>query len=51
MTKWVDQKNVEMRIIACDAWQDVLDELVKPDGQFSPRYASAILKKSPMKSS
>ena len=44
MTKWVDQKSVEMRIIACDAWQDVLDELEKPHGQFRPRHATTILK-------
>ena len=44
MTKWVDQKNVEMRIITCDAWQNVLDELEKPNCQFTPRHASSILK-------
>ena len=44
MTKWVDQKSVEMRIIACDAWQDVLDELEKPNTQFTPRQATSILK-------
>ncbi|MGI9535565.1 MAG: hypothetical protein ACR2PB_00740 [Desulfocapsaceae bacterium] len=44
MTKWVDQKSVEMRIIDCDAWQDVLDELEKPNGPFTPRHATSILK-------
>ena len=44
MTKWVDQKSIEMRIIACDAWQDVLDELEKPNSQFTPRHATFILK-------
>ena len=44
MTKWVDQKSIEMRIITCDAWQDVLDELEKPNSQFSPRHATFILK-------
>lgn len=44
MTKWVDQKSIEMRIIACDAWQEVLDELEKPNGQFTPRHATSILK-------
>ena len=44
MTKWVDQKSVEMRIIACDAWQKVLDELERPNGQYTPRHATSILK-------
>lgn len=44
MTNWVDQKSIEMRIIACDAWQEVLDELEKPNGQFTPRHATSILK-------
>ena len=44
MTKWVDQKTIEMRIIACNAWQDVLDELEKPNSHFTPRHATTILK-------
>ena len=44
MTKWVDQKRVEMRIITCAAWQNVLDELEKPNRHFSPRHASTVLK-------
>ena len=30
MTKWVDQKRVEMSIITSAGWQEVLDELEKP---------------------
>ena len=44
MTKWVDQKSVEMRIIVSDVWQEILDELEKPDGQYTPRHATSILK-------
>ena len=44
MTKWVDQKRVEMRIITCAAWQSVLDELEKPNHRYSPRHASTVLK-------
>lgn len=44
MTKWVDQKSVEMRIIASDVWQEILDELEKPNGQYTPRHATSILK-------
>jgi hypothetical protein len=44
MTKWVDQKRVEMYIIASDAWQEVLDELEKPDNRYTPRHASTFLK-------
>ncbi len=44
MTKWVDQKSVEMRIIASDVWQEILDELEKPNGQYTPRQATSILK-------
>ncbi len=44
MTKWVDQKSVEMRIIASDVWQQILDELEKPNGQYTVRQATSILK-------
>jgi hypothetical protein len=44
MTKWVDQKRVEMHIIGSDAWQEVLDELEKPDNRYTPRHASTFLK-------
>ena len=44
MTKWVDQKSVEMRIIASDVWQEILDELEKLNGQYTPRHATSILK-------
>ena len=44
MTKWVDQKSVEMRIIVSDVWQEILDELERPDGQYTPRHATSILK-------
>ncbi len=45
MTSWLDQKRIERRIIGCSSWQKVLDELEKPNGQFTPRHASSILKK------
>ena len=44
MTKWVDQKRVEMNIITSAAWQEVLDELENPDNYYTPRYASTFLK-------
>ena len=44
MTKWVDQKRVEMHIITSTAWQQVLDELEKPDNRYTPRHASTFLK-------
>ncbi|MEJ2057763.1 MAG: hypothetical protein P8X39_07990 [Desulfofustis sp.] len=44
MTSWLDQKHIERRIIGCSSWQKVLDELEKPNGQFTPRHASSILK-------
>ena len=44
MTKWVDQKSIEMSITTCDAWQEVLDELEKPNSQLTPRHATFILK-------
>ena len=44
MTKWVDQKRVEMHIITSAAWQEVLDELEKPDNRYTPRHASTFLK-------
>ena len=44
MTKWVDQKRVEMHIITSAAWQEVLDELEKPGNRYTPRHASTFLK-------
>lgn len=44
MTKWVDQKHVEMHIITSAAWQHVLDELEKPENCYTPRHASTFLK-------
>ena len=44
MTKWVDQKRAEMYIITSAAWQEVLDELEKPDNHYTPRHASTFLK-------
>lgn len=44
MTKWVDQKHAEMHIITSAAWQQVLDELEKPENPYTPRHASTFLK-------
>lgn len=44
MTKWVDQKRMEMHIITSAAWQEVLDELENPDNYYMPRHASTFLK-------
>ena len=38
------QKSVEMRIITSTAWQDVLDELEKPNLHYTPRHATTVLK-------
>jgi hypothetical protein len=44
MTKWADQKRVEMHIIASAAWQQVLDELENPEIRHTPLHASTFLK-------
>lgn len=44
MCSWVQQKNDEMSIVASVGWQDVLDELEKPNRQYTVRQASSILK-------
>lgn len=33
-----------MRIITCAAWQDVLDELEKPNRHYTVRHATTVLK-------
>jgi len=45
MTRWLDQKHIERRIIGCSSWQAVLDELERPNEQFTPRHASTILRR------
>lgn len=44
MCSWVQQKNDEMSIVACNGWQDVLDELEKPSSRYTVRQATSILK-------
>ena len=51
MTKWMDQKRVEMHIITSAAWQQVLDELEKPENRYTARHASTFLKEIALETS